>query len=476
MEQKNLLSYFKSFLKKNLAYSASMIFERSIVFLLLPFYTNLLTPAEYGIYSILISTITILGFVVSFGIENGLLKMTAESTDISVLNSTTFWGMFFPGTLITVAIFVFSGEFSNLLFQNTDYSLLVKLSALILFSDNVLRFFLFGEVGEQRAKIYFYVSVIKGVLIVSLNIYLVAFLKMGLEGVMLSYLFTTLIISTGLILLRYHKVKLCFNIKIFKKIFYFGFPVMLTSVFFTLLNFIDTYLLQYYKGSQAVGEYSASYKIGFGMHIIITGFNMAAIPFTSQVMKERPNDKKIFNTMLSTLFSIMISVFMFVSVFHAEIVTTKIFGYSVIAEDYQNAIGIIPLILFSYICYGIYMNFALPFYHREKTVDLAIVTGIAVAINILLNFILIPLFSFWGSAIATLVSFFTLMILMYWKGHKDFYTKYDIKNIVFISSVAIILLILVMKYFEADLIMKITAYVLFQILIVMYLIKLKKEI
>ena len=466
-------SVFFSFFKKNVVYSISLIFERSVSFLLLPLYTHILLPSEYGIYTMILSFISVAVFLYSLGLENGLLKYSAEAEDKSLLNSTIFWGMIVLASVLTCFILLFSESISIVILKDKGYKPFIEMSAGILFFETIIRFFLCAVIGEQKSKIYFLIGLFKGVIIIFLNIYLLLILKMGLQGVILSYLLSSGVATLTVLMFSLRRLKFRFDQAIFKKVFFFGYPMMLTSVFLTLLNYFDRYLIQFFFTASEVGEYSAAYKIGLIMNIVVSAFSMGALPFVSHLLKENKNQTAVFPKLLSILFFVTISIFTFSSLFINEIVRIKLFGYAIINEKYLGAIGLVPIILLSYLFYGIYINFTLIIYYREKTKALSIVTFFAFLINLGFNWILIPRYSVIGAAVATLVSFLFMTIAMFFYSRKLLVVQYDWVHIFRIFSLSILIYLISLFFFKSIFAVKMCLYLVFQVVVCYHIIKFK---
>ena len=467
MSQSNFSPPLFSFIKKNIVYSLAIIFERSIVFLLLPLYTHVLLPAEYGIYAVLLSFISLAVFLYTLGIENGLLKYSAESGKRPLLDSTTFWGMIVLASFFSSLILLFSGNISLILLKKSIYASLVKIAAGILFFDTITRFFVYAVVGEQKSKIYLYISILRGLLTIFLNVYLLIFLHLGLKGVFLSHLFSSGIVALILLIAFIRRIQFHFDFGILRKVFLFGYPVMFTSISLVMLNFFDRYLLQLFTNSAEVGKYSAAYKIGMMMNVIVSAFSTGALPFISHVLKDKKNEQELFSKLLSLLFYVMVSLFIFLSLFTNEIVRIRVFGYTLINVKYLDTMNLVPIILLSYMFYGFYINFSLGIYHKEKTKVLSVITFIGFIINLGLNLILIPPYSSTGAAVATLVSFLTMTVIMFLYTRKLLLVKYHWGNIsaLFFLSLFLYILSIVLSN---SILYKICAYFLFQLLVIYY--------
>lgn len=409
MSSDNPAGYYKQFFKKNFAYTIAHLFERSVIFLLLPFYTKVLSPTDYGIYSILFANISILTFIYTFGIENGLIKFSAEVDNPVELNSTIFISVISPAVLFTILFGLFAHSFSIFLFNTEQYFYLVIITGLILFSDNINRFYLYSYIGQQKAKMFTLVSILKGVLTILLNIYLVGILGWGIDGIFYAYLITSVLIIFVYLFFAPQKIELKFNSKLYLRLLKYGFPLMINSMIFMLLNFVDQYIMQFKLGSDSVGKYSAVYKFGLGINVIATSYIVVAIPFGMKLFRENVNAERIMNAIKNISVLLLSLVVIGISLFIKEIVAFDFFiGYEIIDPRYNAPVEIVPLLMASYLLMILYHTYSLPVYYKEKTYLLTLITGCALLANIIANLILIPVFSFWGAAFATFISIFVL--------------------------------------------------------------------
>lgn len=412
MKSGNDIDFIYQFFKKNIAYSGALIFERSVSFLLLPLYTHVLLPSEYGIYAILLSFMAISTFIYGFGIENGLLKFSTEIDKISRLNGTTFWSMVGMAFFFSSLLYFLSEEVSLLLFQKNHFSMLIQLTAAILFCETICRYFSYAIVGTFRSKLYLVIGLFRGSLLIILNILFLVVLHFRIEGVLISHLIVSFLVAFLLLIFSKHKIRLQFDVSIFKKIIAFGFPMMLTSIFVTLIHFFDRFLVQFYYSPAEAGRYGAAYKIGLIQNVVISAFCMVAIPMSSKLFIGHTGKQSRFSKLMSLLIAILLSIFTFVALFINQIANLEIGGYSIINENYHTTLSLVPLILAGYLFYGLYINFSLTAYYREKTYFLTLIAAFTFFINVVLNVILIPIYASLGAAIATLISYIVMSILM----------------------------------------------------------------
>ena len=96
---------------------------------------------------------------------------------------------------------------------------------------------------------------------------------------------------------------------------------------------------------------------------------------------------------------------------------------------YWDAIPVVPLIVVANFFLGIYTNLSIWYKLIDKTIIGAYISLLGAAITLLLNFLLIPSLSYYGSAIATLAAYGTMMIVSYQLGKNKYPIPYDFPKI-----------------------------------------------
>jgi len=447
----DISGYLKTFFKKNMVYTFSLFLERGVVFLLLPFYTSILSPHDYGVYSIFFASVSIGSFLYSLGIENSLIKFKAEEYPHPKIDSTIYAGMVIPAAIFTLLLFLFSKPFSFLIFETEKYQYIIIFLALSLFFETFMKYFMFSAIGQQKSKMFLIISLSRGTFTIVLNILLVWGFNLGLKGAVWSYSITFFLILLYLGMSQKINYKFSFDKKLYLKLIKYSAPVMFTSVFIMLLNFSDTYILKYFFNSVEVGKYSASYKFGTGMNLFVTAYATAIIPFSLNFLRKTKGQTKILKIIFEIFFSSMILIFLFTGLFYKEILNLNLAGIYIIDPEFHGAVDIIPLVIFSYIFIGVYTNFTIPFHLKGNTHKLALITFAAALTNIILNLIFIPEYSYWGAAISTLASFIILSLLIILYSRKIFPVKYNFVKLFLIIIVAVIIYFLSQNYLDNNL-------------------------
>jgi O-antigen/teichoic acid export membrane protein len=166
--------------------------------------------------------------------------------------------------------------------------------------------------------------------------------------------------------------------------------------------------------------------------MIIVAFRTAWQPFFLKIAND-PKAKEVYSRVL-TYFSLM-GVFVVVSVSYLieYLVQIPLPGsMTLLGNAYWEGIKIIPVILTAYFLFGLYVNFTVGIYIRKKTKWMILFTGVAAIVNVSSNFYLMPAYGIMGAAIATLLSYLVMMILIFFVNNSIYPINYDYKRIAFL--------------------------------------------
>ena len=159
--------------------------------------------------------------------------------------------------------------------------------------------------------------------------------------------------------------------------------------------------------------------------MIIQAFRYASEPFFFK-------DEKI-KTSKETL-AIVMNYFTIVMIFIFLLITLylQIFKYFINNPDYWEGLVVVPILLVANICLGIYTSLSIWYKLSDKTIYGAYISGFGVIVTIASEFLLIPIYGYKASAIATLICYGSMMILSFLLGQKYYWVPYNLKKFLFI--------------------------------------------
>ena len=195
-------------------------------------------------------------------------------------------------------------------------------------------------------------------------------------------------------------------------------------------------MLNIIKGVEAVGLFSAGYKLGIFALVLVMGFNMGWTPYFLRQIKE-DRSKKDFS-IITTLFLGLIGFVIFTTtIWISDIIRISVNGNYIIGREFWEAESIVPIVLFGYFFFGTYVLQLPSIYAQNITNWVPIFRAIGAISNISFNIILIPKYGVIGSAWATVLSFFIMSGVVFLKLNKTFNVKYNWAGVLFLSLIHI---------------------------------------
>ncbi len=425
-------------------YGISTVVGRFLTFLLTPFYTNVLLPGELGVVATVYAYLAFLNVIYGYGMEAAFMRYTASKEIGSKEQnfSIPFLSVAATSLLFTLVILwqrdslAVMGSVPMANSSIITYSgWIVLLDALAIIPFALLRM-------ERKAKMFAALKLFNIIATVVLNLFFLLHFQWGVEGIFLS----NLLASAGTLLLLVPTIvkNLTFdwNTTLYKALLHFSLPTVPAYIATIMIQVINRPILLSLTDEATVGIYQAGYRLGIFMMLIVAMFDFAWRPFFLSNANE-PNAKQIFARVLTYFFLLTMGVFLVVTFFIEDIVTLPIYhGKSIIHPQYWSGLKIVPVILLSYVFLGISNTIVAGIYIEKQTRKLPFITFIGAGVNIGANYLLIPRMGIMGAAIATLLSYSIMTIVLYLIVQKIYPLRYEWERIakISISSVVVFLL------------------------------------
>jgi O-antigen/teichoic acid export membrane protein len=215
---------------------------------------------------------------------------------------------------------------------------------------------------------------------------------------------------------------------------HYGLPILVAGIAFAINEHFDKILLDWMNVDMAdIGAYSACYKIGMFMVLFRTAYSLGIEPFFfSHAKNENAPQTYATITKYFVIFGsfICLGVIVFADVLKLILVPKAI---------YWDAMDVVPLIVLANFFLGIYTNLSVWYKLIDKTRIGAYISIVGAIVTLVLNLLLIPVISYMGSAIATILAYGTMMLISYYMGQKKYPIPYDKKSIFTYLGLAIVL-------------------------------------
>lgn len=394
-----------------------------------PIFARILTIREYGVMNIVSMTVDLFVLFGNAGLRPALFRFFGffqqQSAEMATrLFATLFWVTVFL-SLLAVVLLNIPGLTPYENYVARDVTRLLGFAAiLVLFrtcSELILALFRLYE----KATLFLIAHVSRKYAGMVLAIYFILYSKLRLMG-----LFQGLVIGEGAVFLlllfyiifRYKRALFQFSKTMFFDCARYGIPLAGQN-FSNFLNSVgDRYIIQFYKGVNAVGIYSIGYNLArYVQALFVDTLEAAMVPMVMNLHAQQGEEET--KKFVSHYFTI-----------YALIFFPVIFGITAIARDaifviasakFEASVGVVGYVILGVMISGMFFPATIGLHLHKKTISIANIMILTAAINIVLNIILIPFWGIIGAAVATVISCVFQIIYSFMKSHRYLKIKHD---------------------------------------------------
>ena len=272
-----MIEKLKELSKDTAIYGISTMLGRFLGFLLIPFYTNVFTTADYGIYSYLYTIIGFMNVIYIYGMDAAFLKFASISSEEEKQDtfSTPFLIIAITSTAASLLIFSLKSEVSIFLDVPNLYTHLIVYMIIILLLDTIALIPFSGLRLERKAKKFAIIKTLNILINITLNLVLILIYKMGIEAIFISNIIASAFSLLALIPEIIRRIKPKINFMLLKKLLKFGLPYLPASLAAMMVQMIDVPILREMTNDSTVGIYRANYKMGIFMLLFVSMFQYA---------------------------------------------------------------------------------------------------------------------------------------------------------------------------------------------------------
>ena len=366
-----------------------------------------LGPTEYGLVSL---GVMLTGIVTTFsllGLQLGLKRYIPHyrsKKEIAKLKGTIINSIFIVLTAACFFAFVsfyFAEAIALKLFKTRDFTTILRIFSLAVPAAALFRLFQEIFLGFKKIKFKVVFEVLTNGLVMLLLASLVIILRGPAEGISLAFLTSLLLGVIGGFFLFEFKTFSIFRSKIKNKwekqrLFYFCFPLFLSSIVGLILGWSDTFIIAVMLTPHEVGLYRAAYPLGMILGKFIPSFGAVFIPLASELYSEKRTEeiRRLYQITKRWIFILALPLFTFILFFSKKIIL--VFLGKAYLESWTVLVVIaLGSLLFS--SAGLAYQL-LQIFEATKKIFMVDLTG--AGLNLLLNFLLIPRLGILGAAIS----------------------------------------------------------------------------
>jgi len=384
------------------------IFSAAVSFIVGIFVARQLGPASYGLLNYVISFITLFGFIASLGVYDIVKRELIGRNQVGTNKLLgTGWILCFIGSLLAIACLAIT---LFIIRQDSITSRLILLFSLIFIfqSFTVIDLFFQAQVRSSLSAM----AQIGGTLVRSMGLIICLLVHWPLVYLVFAYLLGS--VANQLLLIRYyHRYYGSWlgwqpEVRLAKKIISQSWPLILSSASLVIYARLDQILVRNMTGDMASGFYAVAVKLSEIWYFIPTLIVAALFP---ALVAARQSDIALYRQRLKRLivFFLSLSVVLAAALsLLSRLIVTRLFG-----AEYLPAVP--AMLVYNWTAVGFFMAVILNNYFiiETKTKLNFMVNGLAAAVNIGLNIILIRRYGIVGAAWATIGSYAVLLAVGY---------------------------------------------------------------
>lgn len=382
--------------KAGLWFTICNVLQRGISIITVPVFTRLLTTEQYGTYSVYLSWLNILSIFTSlnlyYGVFNKAMVKFSKDRDRYI---SSMQGLVTVLCLIVYLIYYSFRGFFNSFFELS--TMIVSMMFIEMLMTPMIQFWMGKNRFEYRYKAIVAVSLTKSILNPVIGIVIVLNSSYKAEGRIFSAVIVESIICGTIMIYQYCKGKSFFVKEYWKYALLFNLPLVPHYLSGSLLNQGDRIVIQKLIGTSAVALYSVAYNVGMLTQLVTNAIAQAITPWLYDCLKKKEYDS--INKRLRPIMVLVACVCVILMLFAPEIV------WLFASKDYAQAVYVIPPIaasVFFIYMYNVYSNFE---FYYEKRLFITITSFVAAGLNIVLNYIFVPILGYAAAAYTTLVCY-----------------------------------------------------------------------
>jgi O-antigen/teichoic acid export membrane protein len=435
-----MLKQLKQLGSDSLIYGLSGIITRMIGIFLIPIYTRLFVPKDYGVINLINTTFFLLGLLVVCALDSSASRWfydSKEETDHKKTFATWVWFQFSLAAIFALIIIILSPYLVNKFFKEDGKAIYLILPAIGLLT-NTLPAVINNWYRVQRKPVATVIfSFSQTIVTIGLSILFIIVLRWHITGVFAATVISSFIFSlvalqqmNGWINLKY------FNKKRLADMLKFALPLIPAAIAYWLLNSTDSYFLAYFKDKAEVGLFGIGASLAAGMGLFTGAFQQAWGPFAFSIMNEE-NAKQVYANVF-LLFGYAIGFLAAMLMLFAPEVLLLL-----TAPAYHDAAWVAGILGYNLVFIGFTYIASIGISIAKTTAPYGIAMLFATILTIILDIIFIPKFGKEGSAIATIAAQFLVPAYLFYRGQKVYPIPYKFAEVLIAMSVMALVVVIV---------------------------------
>jgi O-antigen/teichoic acid export membrane protein len=405
-----------------------------------------LTQAEFGIYSLAITVMSIATILASLGLFEGTARYISiargegDTEKVAGLTKSAFEMVSLLGVIFAAVLYLLSDALAIDVFNMPGLAAPLRIISFGVIISVMLNLITaisrgHGNMGVKAARDFAQPALYIIILAV------VFMLKLPLIAVMAAFVLALALTLIGIFVhvsKSYELGAVLFRrVKTYRKeLFFFSIPLLGVFVLGLIMTWTDTVMLGYFMHADDVGLYNAGISLSRLLMFAVVILNFVFMPIAGELYAKGWMDelKRTFQVLTKWVFMATFPLFL-VLFFFPEMTLTFLFG-----KEYEAASTVLKILSLRFMFELLAGSSNLLLIVLGRTRVLIVITVISSALNIILNYTMIPAFGLVGAAFATLLSSLTALtvyaLVLYKLSRIHAFTSSYLKPVVASAAIA----------------------------------------
>ncbi|HUG53693.1 MAG TPA: lipopolysaccharide biosynthesis protein [Vicinamibacteria bacterium] len=404
-----LSAHLKKLAAHSAVYGAADVFTNVVNFLLFPLYTSYLGLIDYGHLALLITFGTLAKIVFRLGLDAGFFRvhydMETEEAQRRLAGTVAAFAAG-VGLVLFLGVVAGAGPLTHaVLGEEAPARTWVVLVAADVFVGtltfvpaSLLRI-------QDRPGLFSALAALRHTVNTGLKVLLLV-RGWGVAGILWSDLLATTVFALSLLPVLVRHARPAFDRAALKEVLAFGLPKVPHGFLVQVLNVADRWILDLFVPRAAVGLYQTGYTFGAGVKFALSAFEPAWAPFV-YAQARREGAPVTLGRVATWAFAAFVWVALAVGVLGRELLVLMTPNN----PAFRAAAPVIPVVALAYLFHGLFLLTSVGIGIEKRARYYPMVTAAAAAVNLVLNFTLIPRFGIMGAAWATVAAYAVMAVL-----------------------------------------------------------------
>lgn len=383
---------------------------KSVSFFMLPIYTRIFSPSDYGMIEMLTVISSFVGAILVMGMDSAQSmyffkdKEEGKSAQARLISSILQWRLIW-GTIV-VLISTLLAPFLNLIFFDGNLS--------VLYFAIAFASALFAQVLSQSSEImrllyrpwsYIGITISQSIVGAGLVMAFVLGWKMGVLGFFVGVGSSSVIVSIlGWYLAREYLDFSRLQKDLWPKLIRFGAPLVPAGLALYFMSSADRWFIQYFHGPFALGLFAVGAKFSMLMAFAAETFRKAWWPIAMDSM-HNSDGPETFRTISRLYMGVGTAMIIIVTLLSPWLV--KLFT----ADEYYGSWPLVGILAWQSLFYGFFLIASAGIWKVEKTALNLYLMLASMSFGLILNWLLTPKYAELGAAIATAITYLFWVVI-----------------------------------------------------------------